>query len=186
MKSLMTITLFQLLFRKSMAPEEDSRLLSWFWLLILQRYDFGLMEKISWVLMCRVYFVKIYLNICLQYKKFGSFKKIEERMMLVANHVDKVSDNFGLSLINGLCMGITIWFLKYYLYFVVHIQLYRPLNIRVRLVGLEIWSNRNMIDVSSIPNLTLERFLQWRQDSLLKRKKHDNAHFVTWVTDCSS
>uniref|UniRef100_A0A672JW38 ADAM metallopeptidase domain 8a n=1 Tax=Sinocyclocheilus grahami TaxID=75366 RepID=A0A672JW38_SINGR len=61
------------------------------------------------------------------------------------------------------------------------VSLYRPLNIRVRLVGLEIWSNRNLIDVSNIPNLTLRRFLQWRQDSLLKRKKHDNAHFVTAV-----
>uniref|UniRef100_A0A8C1T2M6 ADAM metallopeptidase domain 8a n=1 Tax=Cyprinus carpio TaxID=7962 RepID=A0A8C1T2M6_CYPCA len=60
-------------------------------------------------------------------------------------------------------------------------ELYRPLNIRVRLVGLEIWSNRNLIDVSNIPNITLERFLQWRQDRLLKRKKHDNAHFVTAV-----
>uniref|UniRef100_A0A673MGQ4 Disintegrin and metalloproteinase domain-containing protein 8-like n=1 Tax=Sinocyclocheilus rhinocerous TaxID=307959 RepID=A0A673MGQ4_9TELE len=62
-----------------------------------------------------------------------------------------------------------------------HVQLYRPLNIRVRLVGLEIWSQRDLIDVSHIPNLTLERFLQWRQDSLLKRKKHDNAHFITAV-----
>jgi len=34
----------------------------------------------------------------LQYKKFGSFKKIEARMMLVANHVDKVSKSFGLLL----------------------------------------------------------------------------------------
>ncbi|XP_052428928.1 disintegrin and metalloproteinase domain-containing protein 8-like [Carassius gibelio] len=83
-----------------------------------------------------------------EYQKFGSFKKIEERMMLVANHVDK---------------------------------LYRPLNLRVRLVGLEIWSNRNLIDVSDIPKVTLERFLLWRQDSLLKRKKHDNAQFVTGV-----
>ncbi|KAK2896714.1 hypothetical protein QQF64_005746 [Cirrhinus molitorella] len=83
-----------------------------------------------------------------EYNKFGSFKKVEERMMLVVNHVDK---------------------------------LYRPLNIRVRLVGLEIWSQRDLIDVSNIPNLTLERFLQWRQDSLLMRKKHDNAHFVTAV-----
>lgn len=58
--------------------------------------------------MCRVYIVKIYLHIFLQYKKFGSSKKIEERMMLVANHVDKVSDNFGLSLISGLCMVMTI------------------------------------------------------------------------------
>ncbi|RXN25441.1 disintegrin and metallo ase domain-containing 8-like protein [Labeo rohita] len=83
-----------------------------------------------------------------EYNKFVSFKKIEERMLLVANHVDK---------------------------------LYRSLNIRVRLVGLEIWSQRDLIDVSNIPNLTLERFLQWRQNSLLKRKKHDNAHFVTGV-----
>uniref|UniRef100_A0A671LIK3 Disintegrin and metalloproteinase domain-containing protein 8-like n=1 Tax=Sinocyclocheilus anshuiensis TaxID=1608454 RepID=A0A671LIK3_9TELE len=83
-----------------------------------------------------------------EYNTFGSLKKIKERMMLVANHVDK---------------------------------LYRPLNIRVRLVGLEIWSQRDLIDVSHIPNLTLERFLQWRQDSLLKRKKHDNAHFITAV-----
>ncbi|XP_026107523.1 disintegrin and metalloproteinase domain-containing protein 8-like [Carassius auratus] len=83
-----------------------------------------------------------------EYNKFGSFKKIQERMMLVANHVDK---------------------------------LYRPLNIRVRLVGLEVWSQRDLIDVHSMPNLTLERFLQWRQDSLLKRKKHDNAHFITAV-----
>ncbi|XP_077093187.1 disintegrin and metalloproteinase domain-containing protein 8a [Siphateles boraxobius] len=81
-------------------------------------------------------------------KKFGSFKKIEARMMLVANHVDK---------------------------------LYRPLNIRVMLVGLEVWSQRDLIDVSNIPKLTLGRFLQWRQDSLLKRKKHDNAHFITAV-----
>ncbi|TRY55430.1 hypothetical protein DNTS_034434 [Danionella cerebrum] len=83
-----------------------------------------------------------------EYKKFGNFKKIEERMMLVANHVDK---------------------------------LYRPLNIRAMLVGLEIWSQRDLFDVSTMPNLTLERFLTWRQDSLLKRKKHDNAHFITGV-----
>lgn len=108
----MTVTLFQLLFRKTKPPEEDRGLLRWFWLLILQRYEFGLMEKISNVLpgtrvpMCCVYIVKIYLHIFLQYEKFGSLKKIQERMMLVANHVDKVSDNYGLSLINGLCKVI--------------------------------------------------------------------------------
>ncbi|ROL49548.1 Disintegrin and metalloproteinase domain-containing protein 8 [Anabarilius grahami] len=62
-----------------------------------------------------------------------------------------------------------------------HTELYRPLNIRVMLVGLEVWSQRDLIDVSSVPNLTLERFFKWRQDSLLKRKKHDNAHFITAV-----
>ncbi|XP_051946454.1 disintegrin and metalloproteinase domain-containing protein 8-like isoform X1 [Xyrauchen texanus] len=84
----------------------------------------------------------------MEYKRFGSLKDIEARMMLVANHVDK---------------------------------LYRPLNIRVMLVGLEIWSQRDMIDVSYIPNDTLATFLKWCQDILIKRKKHDNAHFITAV-----
>uniref|UniRef100_A0A4W5PW63 ADAM metallopeptidase domain 8b n=1 Tax=Hucho hucho TaxID=62062 RepID=A0A4W5PW63_9TELE len=57
--------------------------------------------------------------------------------------------------------------------------LYRPLNIRVMLVGLEIWTTRDHIDVMLSPEDTLNRFLQWRQDDLLKRAKHDNAQFVT-------
>lgn len=58
-------------------------------------------------------------------------------------------------------------------------QLYRPLNIRVMLVGLEVWSNKDQIDVSNVPDHTLDRFLKWRQTELLPRKKHDNAQFVT-------
>ncbi|XP_014014547.2 disintegrin and metalloproteinase domain-containing protein 8 isoform X4 [Salmo salar] len=58
-------------------------------------------------------------------------------------------------------------------------KLYRPLNIRVMLVGLEIWTTRDHIDVTISPENTLNRFLQWRQDDLLKRAKHDNAQFVT-------
>uniref|UniRef100_A0A8C7DEX8 ADAM metallopeptidase domain 8b n=1 Tax=Oncorhynchus kisutch TaxID=8019 RepID=A0A8C7DEX8_ONCKI len=57
--------------------------------------------------------------------------------------------------------------------------LYRPLNIRVMLVGLEMWTTRDHIDVTASPENTLDRFLQWRQDDLLKRVKHDNAQFVT-------
>ncbi|KAK3573377.1 hypothetical protein QTP86_024601 [Hemibagrus guttatus] len=60
-------------------------------------------------------------------------------------------------------------------------KLYRPLNIRVMLVGLEVWSNRDRFDVSSDPGETLDRFLKWRQTELLPRKKHDNAQFVTGV-----
>ncbi|XP_028822849.1 disintegrin and metalloproteinase domain-containing protein 8a isoform X2 [Denticeps clupeoides] len=80
-----------------------------------------------------------------EYRKHGR-KKIEERMMGVANHIDK---------------------------------LYRPMNIRVMLVGLELWSHVDLIQVSSNPNITLQNFIQWRQDSLLKRKRHDNAQLVT-------
>ncbi|XP_035590927.1 disintegrin and metalloproteinase domain-containing protein 8-like isoform X3 [Oncorhynchus keta] len=58
-------------------------------------------------------------------------------------------------------------------------ELYRPLNIRVMLVGLEMWTIRDHIDVTASPENTLDRFLQWRQDDLLKRVKHDNAQFVT-------
>lgn len=57
--------------------------------------------------------------------------------------------------------------------------MYRPVNIRVRLVGIEIWTYKDMITVSPVADVTLKNFLEWRQDNLLKRKKHDNAHFIT-------
>ncbi|KAJ8361625.1 hypothetical protein SKAU_G00181500 [Synaphobranchus kaupii] len=60
-------------------------------------------------------------------------------------------------------------------------KLYRPVNIRVMLVGLEVWSYQDQIEVSTDPDQTLTRFLQWRQNSLLKKKKHDNAQLVTGI-----
>ncbi|XP_041644618.1 disintegrin and metalloproteinase domain-containing protein 8a isoform X2 [Cheilinus undulatus] len=83
-----------------------------------------------------------------EYKKFGSTKKIEARVLEVANHVDK---------------------------------LYRPLNIRVMLVGVDIWSYKDKVEVSSNPEITLGRFLEWRQKNLVPRTQHDNAQFITGV-----
>ncbi|KAM3606082.1 uncharacterized protein V6R79_010560 [Siganus canaliculatus] len=83
-----------------------------------------------------------------EYRNFGSKKKVEARVLEVANHVDK---------------------------------LYRPLGVRVMLVGLDIWSYKDQIEVSTNPELTLGRFLEWRQRSLLPRTKHDNAQFITGV-----
>ncbi|XP_067092561.1 disintegrin and metalloproteinase domain-containing protein 8a isoform X2 [Osmerus mordax] len=60
-------------------------------------------------------------------------------------------------------------------------KLYRSVGLRVMLVGLQMWSYRDLMEVSSDPNKTLTRFLQWRQDSLLNKIKHDNAQFVTGV-----
>ncbi|XP_023266365.1 zinc metalloproteinase/disintegrin-like HR1a [Seriola lalandi dorsalis] len=60
-------------------------------------------------------------------------------------------------------------------------KLYRPLGVRVMLVALDIWSYRDQIEVSTNPELTLSRFLTWRQRSLLLRTKHDNAQFITGV-----
>ncbi|KAM3862938.1 disintegrin and metalloproteinase domain-containing protein 8a [Diretmus argenteus] len=83
-----------------------------------------------------------------EYKKFGSKKSIEARVLEVVNHVDK---------------------------------LYRSVGLRVMLVGLDIWSNGDQIQVSNNPEVTLTRFLEWRQRNLLPRIKHDNAQFITGV-----
>lgn len=58
-------------------------------------------------------------------------------------------------------------------------KFYRRHNIRVLLVGLEVWNVEDQILVSVSENDTLTRFIQWRQKELLKRIKHDNAQFVT-------
>uniref|UniRef100_A0A3B4BF80 Uncharacterized protein n=1 Tax=Periophthalmus magnuspinnatus TaxID=409849 RepID=A0A3B4BF80_9GOBI len=87
-------------------------------------------------------------HISFQYKKIGSKKTVEARVLEVANHVDK---------------------------------LYRPVGVRVMLVGMDIWSYRDQIEVSSNPEITLGRFLEWRQQRLLPRIKHDNAQFITGV-----
>lgn len=59
------------------------------------------------------------------------------------------------------------------------LQLYRSINIRVMLVGLEIWTHKDYIYVDLNSERTLDSFLAWRQADLLKRTKHDTAQFVT-------
>lgn len=59
------------------------------------------------------------------------------------------------------------------------LQLYRPLNIRVLLVGLEMWTHKDLIDIDVDPETTLDHFLLWRRTDLLKRTKHDTAQLVT-------
>lgn len=55
---------------------------------------------------------------------------------------------------------------------------YRPLNVRVALTGLEIWSDRDKILVEKSPTDTLNNFLEWRTRELLPRLRHDNAQLV--------
>ncbi|XP_041798139.1 disintegrin and metalloproteinase domain-containing protein 15 isoform X2 [Chelmon rostratus] len=55
---------------------------------------------------------------------------------------------------------------------------YRPLNVRVALTGLEIWSDHNKIRVAKSPTDTLNNFLEWRTRELLPRLHHDNAQLV--------
>uniref|UniRef100_A0A8C9KRI9 ADAM metallopeptidase domain 15 n=1 Tax=Panthera tigris altaica TaxID=74533 RepID=A0A8C9KRI9_PANTA len=56
---------------------------------------------------------------------------------------------------------------------------FRPLNVRVALVGLEAWSQRDLVEISRDPGLTLHNFLRWRREDLLPRLTHDSAQLVT-------
>uniref|UniRef100_A0A1A8H672 A disintegrin and metalloproteinase domain 15 n=1 Tax=Nothobranchius korthausae TaxID=1143690 RepID=A0A1A8H672_9TELE len=55
---------------------------------------------------------------------------------------------------------------------------YRPLNVRVALTGVEIWSDRDKIRVEKSPTDTLNNFLDWRTKDLLPRLRHDNAQLI--------
>lgn len=58
------------------------------------------------------------------------------------------------------------------------VQFYRPLKVRVALTGLEVWSERDQIQVEKNPAHTLNNFLEWRSRELLPRLRHDNAQLV--------
>ncbi|XP_073904041.1 disintegrin and metalloproteinase domain-containing protein 15 isoform X6 [Castor canadensis] len=56
---------------------------------------------------------------------------------------------------------------------------FRPLNVRVALVGVEAWTQHDLVEISSNPAITLENFLHWRRADLLPRLPHDSAQLVT-------
>ncbi|XP_038265613.1 disintegrin and metalloproteinase domain-containing protein 8 isoform X2 [Dermochelys coriacea] len=60
-------------------------------------------------------------------------------------------------------------------------KLYQTLNIRVALIGLEVWNYKDRITVSPNPDTTLDNFLHWRETELLQKKKHDNAQLITGI-----
>ncbi|KAG7259162.1 hypothetical protein CRUP_037600 [Coryphaenoides rupestris] len=58
---------------------------------------------------------------------------------------------------------------------------YRALNIRVALVGLEVWNDADKCPVSQDPFTTLHEFLDWRKVKLLPQRPHDNAQLISGV-----
>ncbi|KAM6471445.1 disintegrin and metalloproteinase domain-containing protein 19 isoform 1-T1 [Liasis olivaceus] len=60
-------------------------------------------------------------------------------------------------------------------------KFYRSLNIRIALVGIEVWNDYNKCDISENPHSTLWSFLAWRR-RLLIHKKHDNAQLITGMS----
>ncbi|KAG8004178.1 Disintegrin and metalloproteinase domain-containing protein 19 [Nibea albiflora] len=55
---------------------------------------------------------------------------------------------------------------------------YKALNIRVALIGLEVWTTQDMINVSDNPHSTLAAFLSWRSKQL-RALPNDNAQLIT-------
>ncbi|KAG7332024.1 hypothetical protein KOW79_003858 [Hemibagrus wyckioides] len=57
-------------------------------------------------------------------------------------------------------------------------SMYIALNIRVVLVGLEIWSMVNFISTDGGAGEVLGRFTQWREKELVPRRRHDSAQLI--------
>uniref|UniRef100_A0A674N1Z4 ADAM metallopeptidase domain 12 n=1 Tax=Takifugu rubripes TaxID=31033 RepID=A0A674N1Z4_TAKRU len=60
-------------------------------------------------------------------------------------------------------------------------KFYRALNIRVALVGLEVWSDVDKCPITQDPFTTLHEFLDWRKVKLLPQRPHDNAQLISGV-----
>ncbi|KAM7416914.1 hypothetical protein PAMA_018816 [Pampus argenteus] len=58
---------------------------------------------------------------------------------------------------------------------------YKPLRTFIALVGLEIWSNGDLISVNPPAGANLDAFMKWRNSELVQRKKHDNAHLISGI-----
>uniref|UniRef100_A0A8C1ZMS0 ADAM metallopeptidase domain 28 n=1 Tax=Cyprinus carpio TaxID=7962 RepID=A0A8C1ZMS0_CYPCA len=58
---------------------------------------------------------------------------------------------------------------------------YKEINTFIALTGFEVWTDNDKITVSPVAGATLESFTQWRNNDLIKRQKHDNAHFLSAI-----
>ncbi|XP_037835063.1 disintegrin and metalloproteinase domain-containing protein 9, partial [Kryptolebias marmoratus] len=57
-------------------------------------------------------------------------------------------------------------------------SIYMQLNVRVVLVGLEIWNQQNLINTDGGAGEVLSRFTQWREKELVPRRRHDSAQLI--------
>ncbi|XP_078533323.1 snake venom metalloproteinase BjussuMP-2-like [Lissotriton helveticus] len=73
--------------------------------------------------------------------------------------------------------------IKHHLITVAHYinQIFLKINFQIFLVGLEIWSQENKVNISDKAPSTLKTFLQWRKTELLPRKNHDNIQLISGV-----
>ncbi|NXS53133.1 ADA20 protein, partial [Brachypteracias leptosomus] len=59
-------------------------------------------------------------------------------------------------------------------------SLYQQLSVRLFLVGLEIWTKSNLINVTGSIEKVLSDFNRWRKSALSPRLRHDTAHLFTF------
>uniref|UniRef100_A0A3P9B8V7 ADAM metallopeptidase domain 28 n=1 Tax=Maylandia zebra TaxID=106582 RepID=A0A3P9B8V7_9CICH len=60
-------------------------------------------------------------------------------------------------------------------------MVYKPLRTFIALVGLEIWTNGDLISVTPPAGANLDAFMKWRNSELVTRIKHDNAHLISGI-----
>ena len=61
------------------------------------------------------------------------------------------------------------------------LQLFRPLNMYVALVGVEVWTNEDKSDVVGEADKTMNNFLEYRRKSISPYHPNDNAQLIMWV-----
>ncbi|XP_060118345.1 disintegrin and metalloproteinase domain-containing protein 20-like [Heteronotia binoei] len=65
---------------------------------------------------------------------------------------------------------------------IIHIanSIYAPLGVHVSLVGMEIWSEKNLIPIADNLETVLSDFNQWRQNMFAPRLEHDAGHLFIY------
>ncbi|XP_062826306.1 disintegrin and metalloproteinase domain-containing protein 19 isoform X2 [Anolis carolinensis] len=98
-----------------------------------------------------------------------SMKYVE--LLLVADYAEYQKHNYDLQATKNKLVEAANYVDKFY----------KSLNIRIALVGLEVWNDHNMCEISENPHSTLWSFLSWRR-KILKYRKHDNAQLITGMS----
>ncbi len=88
------------------------------------------------------------------------------------HHKPKLKPMFSLA--NSMCVCV-------HTHVHVCVQIYIQLNVRVVLVGLEIWTQQNPISTDGGAGEVLSRFTQWREKELVPRRRHDSAQLILSV-----
>ncbi|XP_075062002.1 zinc metalloproteinase-disintegrin-like protein H3 [Mixophyes fleayi] len=58
-------------------------------------------------------------------------------------------------------------------------KVYKSINTIVALIGIEIWDNKNQVEVNGSAPGNLDRFSAWGKESILPRVTNDNAQLIT-------